>query len=58
MIFVTGDTHGDYTRFKTDIFPEQKELTKADFDTLFKHSAVQHAGFEGLKRNIEFISEG
>ena len=31
MIFVTGDTHGDYTRFKTDIFPEQKEMTKADF---------------------------
>lgn len=31
MIFVTGDTHGDYTRFKTDIFPEQKEMTKEDF---------------------------
>ena len=31
MIFVTGDTHGDYTRFKTDIFPEQKEMTKTDF---------------------------
>lgn len=30
MIFVTGDTHGDYTRFKTDIFPEQKTMTKAD----------------------------
>lgn len=30
MIFITGDTHGDYTRFKTDIFPEQKEMTKAD----------------------------
>ena len=35
-----------------------KNLTKADFDALFKHSAVQRAGFEGLKRNIEFISEG
>ena len=34
-----------------------KNLTKADFDALFKHSAVQRAGFEGLKRNIEFISE-
>lgn len=31
MIFVTGDTHGDYTRFKTDIFPEQKTMTKADY---------------------------
>ena len=33
-----------------------KELNKADFETLFKHSAVKRAGFEGLKRNIEFIS--
>jgi len=33
-----------------------KNLTKADFDTLFKHSAVQRAGYEGLKRNIDFIS--
>ena len=34
-----------------------KNLTKADFDLLFKHSAVQRAGYEGLKRNIDFISE-
>jgi len=33
-----------------------KHLSKADFDTLFKHSAVQRAGYEGLKRNIDFIS--
>ena len=33
-----------------------KNLTKADFDTLFKHSAMQRAGYEGLKRNIDFIS--
>jgi epoxyqueuosine reductase len=31
-------------------------LSKEDFDTLFKHSAVQRAGYEGLKRNIDFIS--
>ena len=35
-----------------------KNLTKADFDALFKHSAIQRAGYEGLKRNIKFISEG
>ena len=33
-----------------------KSLTKDDFDALFKHSAVQRAGYEGLKRNIDFIS--
>jgi epoxyqueuosine reductase len=33
-----------------------KNLDKNGFDALFKHSAMQRAGFEGLKRNIEFIS--
>lgn len=31
-------------------------LNKKDFNALFKHSAVQRAGYEGLKRNIDFIS--
>ncbi len=32
MIYVTGDTHGDWmTRLKVDSFPEQKEMTKDDF---------------------------
>jgi epoxyqueuosine reductase len=33
-----------------------KHLSEADFKALFKHSAGQRAGYEGLKRNIEFIS--
>ena len=33
-----------------------KKLDKDGFNVLFKHSAMQRAGFEGLKRNIEFIS--
>ena len=35
-----------------------KQLSKENFDTLFKRSAVQRAGYEGLKRNIEFVSSG
>ncbi len=35
-----------------------KTLSEADFSALFKHSAMQRAGYEGLKRNIEFISSG
>lgn len=31
IIYVTGDTHRDFTRFNTDIFPEQKEMTKNDY---------------------------
>lgn len=33
-----------------------KSLNPTDFETLFKHSAVQRAGYEGLKRNIDFIA--
>lgn len=31
MIYVTGDTHGEFARFSTDKFPEQKRMTKADY---------------------------
>ena len=32
MIYITGDTHGDWmTRLKVDSFPEQKEMTKDDY---------------------------
>ena len=34
-----------------------KAIEKTDFEALFKHSAMQRAGFEGLKRNIEFIAQ-
>lgn len=30
MIYVTGDTHGDFCRFNRKNFPEQKELNKED----------------------------
>lgn len=29
-IFITGDTHGDFRRFKKEVFFEQAELTKDD----------------------------
>lgn len=31
MIFVTGDTHGDFSRFSMKNFQEQKNLTKKDY---------------------------
>ena len=34
-----------------------KSFSKADFEAIFKHSAMQRAGYEGLKRNIDFISK-
>ena len=29
-VWITGDIHGNPQRFSTDIFPEQKEMTKDD----------------------------
>lgn len=31
MIYITGDIHGNPSRLSTDIFPEQKEMTKEDY---------------------------
>ena len=31
MLFITGDCHGDYSKFNKKCFPEQKELTREDF---------------------------
>lgn len=30
MIYITGDTHGDFRRFSTTAFPEQSQMTKDD----------------------------
>lgn len=31
MIYITGDCHGDWTKFSTKAFPEQKEMSREDF---------------------------
>lgn len=31
MIYITGDCHGNFERFNTDIFPEQLEMNKEDY---------------------------
>ena len=31
VIYITGDTHGDFRRFGEDVFPEQKDMTKDDY---------------------------
>jgi len=31
MIYITGDTHGDYSRFKTRSFKDQATMSKADY---------------------------
>ena len=31
MIYITGDTHGNYSRFKTEYFPQQEKLGRGDY---------------------------
>lgn len=31
MIYITGDTHADFSRFSTNNFPEQREMSKDDY---------------------------
>lgn len=31
MIYITGDCHADWTKFSSNAFPEQKEMTRNDF---------------------------
>ena len=31
MIYATGDTHGNFQRFKPEYFPEQARMTRKDY---------------------------
>lgn len=31
MVYITGDTHAQFNRFNTKMFPEQKEMSKDDY---------------------------
>ena len=31
MIYITGDCHGEYCKFNTNTFSEQKYMTKDDY---------------------------
>ena len=54
MIYITGDTHGEYNRFSTDAFPEQKTMTKADYAIvcgdfgIWKNDKTQNYWFDWL----------
>lgn len=30
-IYITGDTHGDFQRFGSKYFPQQKEMSRGDY---------------------------
>ncbi len=46
MIYVTGDIHGDVSRFSKKKFPEQKGLTKEDIVIVLGDFGVLWCGEE------------
>ena len=63
MIYLTGDTHGDFRRFSTKHFPEQKQMTRddfliilGDFGGVFNDSAEEHYWLDWLaKKNFTLL---
>ena len=48
MIYITGDCHCNFERFNTEIFPEQKEMTKDDYVIICgDFGGVWDVGMEG-----------
>ena len=50
MIYITGDIHGDPTRFSKEAFPEQDTMTKEDY--------VAILDWYGIKRNQKMKNIG
>ncbi len=42
MIYITGDCHGDFSRFSTAAFPEQKKMTKDDYIIICGDFGIWH----------------
>lgn len=43
MIYITGDTHGDWmSRLRTNVFPEQKEMTEDDYVIICGDFGIWH----------------
>jgi len=55
MIYITGDTHGDFTRFRKNAFPEQISMCKddyviicGDFGGVWNDSKIEHNWLDWL----------
>lgn len=57
MIFVTGDTHGNwYGRFNTNAFPEQKEMGRDDFVIVCGDFGIWHDN-EDERERLSFLEK-
>ena len=60
MIYITGDTHGEFKyRFNTENFPEQREMTKDDYVIICgDFGGVWDVGWEQELANEEEMQDG
>lgn len=57
MIYITGDTHGDWmSRLKAKSFPEQKEMTKDDFVIICGDFGIWD-GSDTENHNLDWLEE-
>lgn len=57
MIWLTGDTHGDFSRFSLENFPEQKELTREDYVIILGDFGGLWTGTEYEKKILNQLAE-
>ena len=55
MLYATGDTHGDFRRFRPDIFPEQAELGREDYVLICGDFGGVWNGSRGEARSLDFL---
>ena len=56
MIYVTGDTHGDWkSRLNKDAFPEQREMTKDDYVIVLGDFGIWDNS-DREKRNLDWLN--
>ena len=56
-IYITGDTHGDFTRFKEELFPEQANMTKDDYVMICGDFGGVWDGSEEEQRWLDWLEE-
>lgn len=60
MIYITGDTHGDFRRFSNRNFPKQKEMTRDDYVIICgDFGGIWNAGCENREEKywLDWLSE-
>lgn len=56
MVYITGDCHADFTRFRKESFPEQEEMTRSDLVLVCGDFGLWHDD-AGERTRLGFLSD-